>query len=224
LLDSSPGEVAQHFNKIAQLDVIDLGNKNVQSWYRSISQDIELSKVQVESLQDDLEDYAGLDELEKQVAELETLSESVMKLASDEAKIRSSIVEIECTKADLTKLNNLVGINPLVETAIALFKSCKTVADSRFRLKAKVYDGQKLDIALNSFNNILETESTVLITFDLIAKKGLETCSQLELANSINQIAEIKVGIFRTNKNVESLEKEFATKFPSICPLCGKPK
>lgn len=64
LLSQSAGEVAQHFNRIANLDKIDTGLQNIQSWIKKISKDIDYKNTQLEQNKTDLEKFDYLEKFE----------------------------------------------------------------------------------------------------------------------------------------------------------------
>jgi exonuclease SbcC len=98
LLSDSPGEVGAHFNRIAHLDVIDIGTKNVQSWTRQIEQDIRSGESHLKQQQEELKNYDHLDKLEKEVEVLESLDQqrsSLWQRIGQLQKLIKSIDEIE---------------------------------------------------------------------------------------------------------------------------------
>ena len=54
LLDSSAGEVAAHFNRIAHLDIIDATMKTLASWQRQLNQDVRVYESKIEEYENSL--------------------------------------------------------------------------------------------------------------------------------------------------------------------------
>lgn len=71
LLDDSPGEVAQHFNRVARLDKIDTSIQIVQSQIRKINAEIIATRSIITNGEIDLEQYAFLPAFEADLVALE---------------------------------------------------------------------------------------------------------------------------------------------------------
>src|SRR5690554_1179337 len=63
LISNNPGEVARHFNKVANIDQIDSSLRAVESWIRSINQDIRTQESNISEYQEQVREYEYLDEL-----------------------------------------------------------------------------------------------------------------------------------------------------------------
>ena len=72
LLSRSPGEVAAYFNRVARLDKIDAGLRNVQSNIRLLTTSIAKDEERFETLSKELQEYDYLNQFE---VELEALEE-----------------------------------------------------------------------------------------------------------------------------------------------------
>lgn len=73
LLSETSGNVAQHFNHIAQLDVLDVCRKNVEAWTRGLKSEIDHNENQLSEYEEELKEYDYLPKLESEVEVLEQL-------------------------------------------------------------------------------------------------------------------------------------------------------
>ncbi len=124
LLDDSSGAVAQHFNKVAHLDVIDTGLQNIQKWLRNIEQNIITEEARLVCLQITLTEYEHLDELEKLIESLEKKEQKKRELYKN---IRALIIIIESMKQvrqSIKRHDATLEIGDLVNQTLSLFASC----------------------------------------------------------------------------------------------------
>lgn len=113
LLDSSPGEVAQHFNKTAHLDAIDLSNKNVQHWVRQINQDILVNEEKLKELEENLKEFKNLDVVEELIIFIEKLTNKKKEYEKQIIQLTSLIQnwkQILQEQKDLEKITQLESI------------------------------------------------------------------------------------------------------------------
>jgi exonuclease SbcC len=73
LLSETPGKVAEHWNSIAHLEVIDRATSNINSAIRELTADIKYSEGQEKALQESVEQFQYLETFQTEVEKLETL-------------------------------------------------------------------------------------------------------------------------------------------------------
>jgi len=122
LLSDSPGEVGAHFNRIAHLDVIDRGIKNVQSWTRQIEQDIRSGESYLRQQQEELKNYDHLDKLEKDVEILESLEQQRGSLWQRIGQLQRLIRSIEEMESIIERSSALLKGERQVVEALKLFE------------------------------------------------------------------------------------------------------
>jgi DNA repair exonuclease SbcCD ATPase subunit len=93
--ETSPGEVAKHFNKVAKLDKIDEGVKNINSAIRQVEQNIKAYEMNIESSEKKLGDYAHLEKFEVEVEALEQLEKQYHAKMSNIISLELLIDEVK---------------------------------------------------------------------------------------------------------------------------------
>lgn len=134
LLDSSPGEVALHFNKIAHLDVIDLGIQNVQRWLRSIEQDITSKESQLKDLQEESKKYLGLDKLDGWLVGLEVMESKKQVLKKGKEDLNKLIIEDFKITRDMKEYDKLLEMEIPVNKVLKLIEEKDTLVETKDHL------------------------------------------------------------------------------------------
>lgn len=148
LLDDSPGDVAKHFNRVAHLDTIDIGMQNVQKELRKLESDISAGNVHITELEDDLEQYSHLEELEGRIVVLESLEQQRNGLAKDRAVLATLIRDLQETEAEIEQHAHIIKAEGAVNAVLKLY-------DQREVLEAQQ---DALNNIINELDEI-ETES-----------------------------------------------------------------
>jgi len=115
LLSSSPGEVAQHFNHIAHLDVIDRAIQRVRSWIRQLKHETKSLREQIRGLKGELEKYDGLDGLEKQLVEIEAMENQHVELVESVEGLEKTINKINSLEQILTQYQHFGKVKEKLE-------------------------------------------------------------------------------------------------------------
>jgi len=122
LLSSSPGEVAQHFNRIAHLDQIDEGIRNIQKWIREITSDISHDEQQLKQQEEDLKKYEHLDRFETDVEVLEDMQQRFINKVNSKNKLESLIQDLQETNSAIEQLSEIVKAEKEVDQILELVK------------------------------------------------------------------------------------------------------
>jgi len=144
LLDSSPGVVAQFFNTIAHLDVIDRATSNVQRWVREITQRIQSRRDQIKELEAKLVEYENLDDLDSRVTDLESLDQKRIDAEVELSKVRKIIVEVKYTDERISKYDFALKLDAEVVKVINLITERKIAEDRSQNLEKLLQDLERL--------------------------------------------------------------------------------
>ena len=131
LLDDSPGEVAQHFSKIANLEAIHRGTRAVQGWLRSLEQDIASGEDNLSRLKEDLEQYDHLEELEGWVTTLEGLEREQNAITKSQSELRIIIDDLAEVEEEIHAYKAILGADEPVERLLKLAKKKKDLEQQR---------------------------------------------------------------------------------------------
>jgi len=224
LLSDSPGEVAKHFNKIAHLDQIDSGLKNVQKWIRDIEQNISSSNKQVIQLTEDLEKFVHLDKFEIDVEVLETMESQMISQVNNKRTVERLCLELRDVENLITEQEKITAAGPLVDTILNWYTEEKQTKQKADELKELIGEIYRAEDELEEENEILGAEKEVnqlLSLFEEQTEKRNRRFVLIKLVEEIQYITEQKISSENRSKR---LQTEFNAVFPDVCPLCGKPK
>jgi len=221
LLDSTPGAVALHFNKVAKLDKIDLSIQNINSWIRELTSDIKYKEIQITEIQSELKKY---DKLEKLEIELEVLESMTDKSSSLKNRIRR-LMDLNASYYD-----NRIHIDYLSQ--ILIFEEPinqiidwqdKVSVTSQKALKLKTLLQNIIDVGINIDENekITNLEDQVTSIIKLYTDSGKLEKRILQLSAKISTLNNIQTQLNKVQLKEASLIKEFNRVFPNVCPLCG---
>lgn len=127
LLTNTPGEVAQHFNKIAHLELIDTSQKNIKGWLRDLKTTIDYDKTKLENAQQELKQYDYVDVLEADVETLEETEATCIQLYQDIRVLKDIVVKIEQCTRDVEELEAIMQDATLVDKVLAQFKQLHSI-------------------------------------------------------------------------------------------------
>jgi len=220
LLDETPGKVAAHFNKVANLSRIDTSQANLKSSALKIKQSLATKKETKKKLKANLKTF---DSLEKREIELEVLEESektllnqiksftkLTKLVEDIKKVNQKLKEkakITCFEIPLNEIENKVTqlhkAKKNQEAFAAILDKIKSNGIKAEKLK-------KLTGLDKRVSEILELFKSQAVS---IGKNQLLKAITVDI--SIN-----KEKLLNKRKTLNKLESRFKENFPEICPLC----
>jgi len=222
LLSATPGEVGHHFNKIAHIDQIDKGLKNIQSWINQINQDI---KTQTSLIETNTEKAKGFDYLEKFEIELEVLEEmriqSTNKVISKNS-LKKLINQINVIGIQIQNEQKLISFETSVDSLLNNFSSKTRLIEDYNSLVELMNIIEKNDKRLKEYQNLINLESKVLSLLNLIESKKEKQKNLRRLKVLIRDINENNNEKSNIASKLTVLEDKFKELMPEVCPLCGK--
>lgn len=223
LLDNSPGEIAQHFNRVAHLEKIDQSRRNVEQWLKELTRTVQSKEEQLKEAEESLAEYNYLDKFEVDVEMLENIEKELFNTSSKINKITKSIEQIQRIDKELEEKEWITSLEMDVDHIIQLMEERQTI-QSNVRnfsdLKEKI---QKIDNDLEEKNVLVEAEAQVQALLDLYKElAGIQEKRKI-LKALFNQVEETDEKLQNMNESIEQKEKKFKESFPDICPLCNTP-
>ena len=224
LLDDSPGEVAKHFNRVAHLDQIDEGIRNIQKWIRQIEQDISSGEQRHAQLEETLKTFNYIDQFEIEVEVLEGINTQMISLVNQKR-------DLTTLKEDI--INITISINKQLEITKAepLLNDILEWIEKRRESQRKAIDLQELLTSLSNTAQQIEEEQAIAEAGPLVdnllewtRQRYKLLLQQASLQAIIDDTIHTATKFTRWKDKAEKSQKKFDESFPSICPLCGKPK
>jgi len=224
LLTSSPGEVAQHFNKVAHLDQIDDSLRKVQSWLREIEGNLKSQRLQKTQAEEDLKRYDHLEKLEAEVEVLEDMESDLIQKVQGQNRLSGIISSLEDVTQELVEKSEILKIEKTVDNILLMYKEVDYLQMTQDNLYGLITEYHYLQTQIEGFETLLETESSIkaiLTNYDLKRNKSDLRRSMSELIINLTfTLSAVK----SKEKHLKQLEKQFTDNFPEVCFLCGTPK
>ena len=224
LLDSSPGEVAKHFNKVAHLDQIDEGLRRVQKWIRDIEQDISSKGKQLEQSNEDLESFEHLEKFEIEVEVIERMEGEMIQQVNHKRVLDKLCLDLTVVEDLIEEQNKITAAGPLVDTILdwyATIEGIKQLVDKLKELTGEIY---AVEDEIEEESKIIGAEESVNQLILLFADQILVTHNRSVLQKLIERILYITKEQIAAENLAKQLQTEFNAVFPDVCPLCDKPK
>ena len=221
LLDSTPGEVAAHFNKIANLEQIDKSTSSINSKVSQIESSLKSKKNDLEVKEVLLSSFDYLDKFEAEVEAAEALETILSKIKGQERDLTVLLKNIEETKQEIKEYDGLLTLSELIDSisekklkARELFASVKELKDLIDSIKETLED-------IKSSENMVLLSSIVekMSVYEEEIKKDKKDVILLNVP--IMGIKEIEKQLKAEQLNVQTLTEKFAAEMPDVCPICG---
>lgn len=222
LLSQSAGEVARHFNKVAGIDQIDTGLKNVERWVRAINQTVSAVQTEIERKEKELESFDYLDKFEAEVEVLEQLESQRDHMHGKATKLNKLISDLEEIDTEVEGYAGVLASEDQVTELLGLFDTkrekkqeraklivlCKKIIDTASDIK----EYQALQNAEEPVSELLE-----LYKFQATCKQNAEALQKI-----ISNVEECAANHKQQQTGLKDLEQQWHDNMPETCPLCGK--
>lgn len=223
LISNSPGEVAQHFNKIAGLDQIDLGLKNVKSWTSKINKKIEYGEEMVDKLQKELDHkYSHVDSLESEVDKLEKQQEELYDLQRHSDSLNKILDELYEINEKLAQYQELLDIEDNVNGILKLHEEVDQI-DQKYKelddLTDSIWKTQQQIRQLKEYTEIEDDVNYIIKEYDDL---HILTKEKDQLATTIQETKKYSKLRAKYENEIESLEEDLHSNMEGICPFCGQ--
>lgn len=222
LLSSTPGEVAQHFNRIAHIDQIDIGIRKVQQWINGINQDITARDKQLIQFQEELETFADLDKFEIDVEVLEGMQENHQNTVVSRSKLNVLIVSIQSTVKDIEAKSDVLKAEKQVSSILRDYEGLYSIKDDRINLKDLINEITDIKEDIEELKDILGASSLVNNLIKWTEEKTEIEKGKSTLVSLVRSVQMENITIEGRQKLIIQLEEKFEKLMPPICPLCNQ--
>jgi exonuclease SbcC len=221
LLDSSSGEVAAHFNKIAHIDQIDTSIRNIQSWIKKLEQDIKAKEIQLTDAQEDEKKFEYLENFEIEVEVIEQLQSSFTQTANAKNKLSELITFIVDNNKKIEENSDILLIESDLDSIlwnIDVKDACYNQLDKLTDLLQSI---ELINLKMEETQILAELEIPVVNLLELYAEKTTITKQKNTISGIIEEIHTTQSSIVSQQSKVERLENQYASQYPDICPFCN---
>lgn len=195
LISNTPGEVASYFNKIANLDKIDLATSNVNKWIRTLSADIAYEETQKKKLTEELQKYENLQKYEMQVEVLESLESRRDSAYKKSAQLVKILTSIEGVEEEIGTHGKVLSMEPYLDRLLLKMKECKELAVLSTKLSSivSIYTNNEGDMQL--LMNFTSMETDLINVLSLIDTRKDMVAVGTKLKSVISDLYSKKVEI-----------------------------
>ncbi len=222
LLNKSPGDVAQYFNKVANLDKIDLSRNKAQAIIRQLEGDLKAARLDLDRRTEDLKQYRELDTIEGIIVDIEGINRQLNKKHSQVQYMTEVVSDYQSLDKKKEKESKLLSAEPLINFVLECSKKIEELYESKESLRFLYMAMKSNEKYINQIDNFIGAEKLVLsllkINADLYGQKNeLEKFEVL-----INYISLVIQSEKKLKNDLEKFEKEFHKNLGEVCPLCGE--
>lgn len=220
LIDNTPGEVAQHFNRMAQLEKIDSTTRIIQSSIRTINQNIDSSTAEYTNLKQQLLSYSYLETVEININEINELQQQYTNIESSMNKLIELISIIKVKQIQIDELMYLKTAEKDIDNLFDVFESINEINNKEFILEKLVDNISTLQLRIIKGKEMLQSEQQI----DLILKDYAELdqfkTKKIKLKSIMTTVIVFDADIERQKNENNKDEKYLTSITPEICPFC----
>lgn len=221
LLADSPGEVAQHFNKVAHLENIDHAIKSLTTWHRRLKQDSQSIAKQVNEYEDALNEYSFIPAMETALLKAEELQQQKEQQEKELDRLLQLSEHLEDVDYELQVLTPLLSFDKLIKTYDKLKIEQHELQTRKNALYALVKELDDVSIQLDKLHTFTALETCLNEVLELYAKRKKIVAEKRALSLLIGQVRLVGENLIEADEEVATLQKEYHDNFPDVCPLCG---
>jgi len=219
LLDSSPGEVSQHFNKVAGLDIIDSSTKVIETMIKSLASEVEIKGALVEEYKTTLEQYADLPYLEKAVDSYEFVHNESVRKERQYDQLSCTVIDLQEIQESITKCTMMVEPETLLIQLESLTVQKQEIYHKIGVITDHIQTIERIRADIHECETLLEMQDDVE-RLTLIMEQRSQMDSDIHILKElIRDVAEIKTNIADQEVLVVQLQESWSDNLPSICPI-----
>ena len=193
LLTSSPGEVANHFNKIAHLDKINTSIKLVQRWSGEIEQSIKTDSRLLQKAEEDLEEFTFLAKAEIELEVLEHMQSELTQFTNAKVRLQQIIKSVHQTKELIESKSELIPAETIVQSLLVLYEQKEQLQKQLITLNKIISDHTILENNISVKSKILKAEKSVgnlLLLFEERQKIEVRLKAGIDILRQVRNTSE----------------------------------
>ena len=222
LLSSTSGEVARYFNKVANLDKIDLGTSNITTWINKLKTEISYKENDYSANKQKL---ATFDYLEKFEIDVEVLEETERQLTNKQNKkkqLKLLVSKMVSLKDEIVEEEKLASLSPLLTNVLAFIEKKKDECQRWTRLSRLLNDYIAVCFHIEE-NKVLQSMGKSVDSF--LALYRTKESTSIEADRLKKHVAKMKMcerDISITNAEMKTKHTLFESEMGDVCLLCGQ--
>jgi len=220
LISSTPGEVASFFNKIAHLDQIDDGIRNIQSSIRQTTAEIQADENRVVELTEAVKAYEYIDLVEIDLEELEKMDSDSGKLQNKSAALEVLIHDINEIDINISGVGYTARFEDEIDSILKLKEKYKKRANECGELDSLGLRLENIKTELAHLTTIIQLEPAIE---HIISEKEKEADLYKDsylFQTLIRDLTNTYTNLTESEHTLTILEQKFHDEMPDRCPLC----
>jgi exonuclease SbcC len=138
LLSKTSGEVAQYFNKVAKLDIIDRTTDNINKAIRDLKSDIKYKENDIKSEKEEIKKFDYLDKMEAEIEVLEDIDNHLTSVKNKYRKLQELVASVKTTENKIVKASQSLKMEKKVNVLLQLYKDKKNVERDKMLLNQAI--------------------------------------------------------------------------------------
>jgi exonuclease SbcC len=173
LLSMTPGDIASHWNSIANISKIDTGNQKVNSAIRELAADIKYKEAQEEKLNIDLSTYSHISIFESEVQELEELDKELVNLTSDKDRLNNTTANLRLLNIKIEQHQKTLELEKPLNIVLNLIEERAKKDIEEVKLDRLVNHIQRIQVEIDEQKELLKSEKLVTELLQLYSDKKM---------------------------------------------------
>lgn len=221
LLNESAGKVANHFNKIAKLDKIDISESLVKKEINKLKNKIEFDKEELKTAEIKLSKFVYLKKAEAKLEVLELLESDRNSLSKQISEITNLINEIEKLQTEIEKSKNFLTIENKVSLLISKIEEKREVRRQYKDLKIIIQEIEDVTQKIDNLESIPDWQNKIARILEINESYKTERTKYRNLKKLTASIIISREQIEEKTKQILKLNIQLNKLMPNKCPLCG---
>jgi exonuclease SbcC len=219
LLSETPGEVAKHFNKIANLDKIDTSLQNINSWIRELTSDIKYAEEQELTLIKNLGDFDHLEKMEVDIEVLEVMESRLRTRQNIREKLFQICLNYQEVDTAIDFESELLEFEEPLNNIFKLKEQKDDLKHDRLALYLIQNNVKLTEDKINQQKDILSIETNVTNLLGLYKEVNTAKSNVNLLDKAYQRLTNINSRLRIATSNFEALQEKLNK--ITICPFCG---
>jgi len=220
LISASAGETASYFNRIAHLDQIDIGLKNIQGWIRKLSMRHDEDADRISDLQETHKHYDYIPKFEARLEVLESIQGEKIHQVSMLQKLSSVLNELVGLEKELVRVQEITSHKTQVLKILSLIKEKEKVQKEWNTLQAHTNQYKDALDMISFYKERAKPLNKVTQILELIDKRDKLQKDGDHLEAKLFALKDITDKWKNKTTLAEAGQRAFEQNMPDVCPLC----
>lgn len=161
LLSMSSGEVAAHFNRMANLTVIDTSLAFINKDMNALKSEIDFAEKEIEKKRKEVEEFIDLDTMQKELDTATLLQNSINILEEQVTAVKTAINSLKSLKLNQSYYQGVLSAEESIEKALSMYDILHKEKEYINNLTLSTQEYQKVARQIPSLQQLTKGESSI---------------------------------------------------------------